>query len=108
MISALLLLLCLVTFIPVAVEFVSTWTKLYLKGEGFKEQNYLMPIGCFSPGFVMIGLIVLWTGYRKKERWAWFVMLLIVRCFVFPGNVLPLLLINMLNGGIDWSFGSGH
>jgi hypothetical protein len=31
-----------------------------------KMQNYLMPMGLSSLGFVMIGLIVLWTGYRKN------------------------------------------
>jgi F0F1-type ATP synthase membrane subunit a len=62
LISALLLSLCLAKFIPVGVEFASTWRKAY------------------------------------------FVMLIIVLCFVFPGNVLPLLLINIRNGGIEWSF----
>jgi hypothetical protein len=107
LISTLLLSLCLVTLIPTALQFISTWTKLYFEGDGFKEQDYLMPIGCFSLGFVMIGLIVLWTGYRKKERWAWFVMLILVLCYVFPGNVLPLLLINMQNGGVQWSYWFG-
>ena len=95
LISALLLSLCLTQFIPLGVEFASTWRKAYSDGGGFKEQVYLAPIGCFSLGFVMIGLVVLWTGYRKKEHWAWVVMLIIVLCFVFPSNVLPLLLINI-------------
>jgi hypothetical protein len=63
----LLLSLCLAKFIPVGVEFASTWRQLYSKGDGFNEQVYLMPIGFFSLGFVMIGLIVLWTKYRKRN-----------------------------------------
>jgi hypothetical protein len=34
-------------------------------------------------------------------------MLIIVLFFVFPGNVLPLLLINMRNGGVQWSYWFG-
>ena len=51
----------------------------------------------------MIGLIILWTGYRKKERWAWFVMLIILLCFIFPSNMLPLLL-NMQTPDFEWSY----
>jgi len=54
--------------------------------------NFETPLGFASLGIVAIGLIVLWTGYRKKERWAWFVMLIILLCFSFPSSVLPVLL----------------
>jgi biopolymer transport protein ExbD len=43
-------------------------------------------------GIVAIGLIVLWTGYRKRERWAWCVMLIILLCFAFPSSVLPVVM----------------
>jgi hypothetical protein len=45
---------------------------------------------------------VLWTGYRKEERWAWFVMFIILLFFVFPLNVLRLLL-DMQRPSFDWS-----
>ncbi|HEY4358645.1 MAG TPA: hypothetical protein VGN16_23060 [Acidobacteriaceae bacterium] len=102
-ISALLLSLGLVTFIPGILRLISTWRQLYFPAEGYREQNMLMPMGCFALGFVIIGLTVLWTGYRKKQRWAWFVMLVILLCFVFPANVLPLLLDSMQNGGFRLS-----
>jgi hypothetical protein len=50
-----------------------------------------MPLGFYGLGFVLIGLIVLWTGFRKKERWAWFVMLIILLFFVLPGDLVPVL-----------------
>jgi hypothetical protein len=59
--------------------------------------------GFFILGFVMIGLIVLWTGYRKRERWAWFVMLIILLCLVFPFNVLPVLML-IRAGNLQWSY----
>jgi hypothetical protein len=91
-ISALLLSLCLVTIVPGALRNASTWKELYLDWPGVKIQNFLMPFGFVSLGIVMIGLIVLWTGYRDRERWAWFVMLIILLCFDFPSSVLPVLL----------------
>jgi len=71
---------------------ISTWRELYFEAAGFKEQNLLMPLGFYSLGIEMIGFIVLWAGYRKTERWAWFVMLVILLFFLFPSSVLPMLL----------------
>jgi hypothetical protein len=90
------------TFIPGSLRFASTWRELYFEVPGFKEQNLLMPLAFCSLGLEMIGLIVLWTGYRKKERWAWFVMLIILLFFVFPLNVLKLLL-DMWTPSFAWS-----
>jgi hypothetical protein len=89
-------------FIPGSLRFASTWRELYFEANGLKEQNLLMPLGFCSLGLEMIGLVVLWTGYRKKERWAWFVMLIILLFFVFPLNVLKLLL-DMQTRSFDWS-----
>jgi hypothetical protein len=98
-----LLSLCLVTFIPGGLKFASTWRQLaFYQVAGFRVQNFLMPMGLFSLGFVTIGLTVLWTGYRKAERWAWFVMLIILLCFVFPSNALPVLL-QMRGDNHRWS-----
>ena len=35
-------------------------------------------VGKLSLALVFIGLIVTWTGYLNKIRWAWFVMLILV------------------------------
>jgi len=70
----------------------STWKELYLGWAGGKIQNFWMQFGFIYLGIATIGLIVLWTGYRKRERWAWFVMLVILLCLDFPASVLPVLL----------------
>jgi ABC-type uncharacterized transport system YnjBCD permease subunit len=88
--------------LPGSLRFASTWRELYFEAPGVKEQNLLMRLGFCSLGLEMIGLIVLWTGYRKKERWAWFVMLIILLFFVFPLNVLKLLL-DMQTPSFDWA-----
>jgi hypothetical protein len=92
-ISALLLSLCLVTIIPGAIVNAATWKERYLNWSDVKIQNYFAPFGLVYIGIAMIGLIVLWTGYRKRERWSWFIMLIILLCFDFPSSELPVLLL---------------
>ena len=103
LISTLLMSLCLITFVPGSVLFAATWRQDYFDLPALKEQNLLMPLGFYSLGLVMIGLIVLWTGYRKKERWAWFVMLIITFFYVFPSNTLTLLL-EIPTPGFKWEY----
>jgi len=91
-VSALILSLCLVTIIPEALSNASTWKELSIRLPYGAMWNFLAPLGFAYLGIVAIGLIVLWTGYRKKERWAWFVMLIALLFFYFPSSVLPVLL----------------
>ncbi|MGD1106565.1 MAG: biopolymer transporter ExbD [Terracidiphilus sp.] len=91
-ISALVLSLCLVTSIPVALSNASTWNELTIKLPFGSMWNFLAPLGFAYLGIVAIGLIVLWTGYRKRERWAWFVILIALLFFYFPSYVLPVVL----------------
>ena len=46
---------------------------------------------------ILIGLIVVWTGYVKRSRSAWLVMFAIVWLWAFPIFVLPL-----LTGVVRW------
>jgi hypothetical protein len=92
-VSALILSLCLVLSIPSALSLASGWNELSLKLPcNGAIWNFETPLGFASLGIAAIGLIVLWTGYRKVERWAWFVMLIILLSFSFPSSVLPVLL----------------
>ena len=92
LISTTIMSLCLVGMIPGSLRFASTWKDLYiydLPDRGI--QNFLMPVGFYSLGLELIGLIVLWTWFRKKERWAWFIMLIILLFLIFPPFVLTLI-----------------
>jgi hypothetical protein len=40
---------------------------------------------------IVIGLIVIWTGYRKRVRWTWAVMFIVVWVWAFPLLVMPFL-----------------
>jgi hypothetical protein len=44
-------------------------------------------VGKLSLALVFIGLIVTWTGYLNKIRWAWFVMLILVSGLAFPLDI---------------------
>jgi len=87
-----LLSLCLVLSIPAALSNASTWNESTIKLPYGAMWNFLAPLGFAYLGIVAIGLIVLWTGYRRRERWAWFVLLIVLSFFYFPSNVLPVLL----------------
>jgi hypothetical protein len=92
LISTLLMSLSLIGLIPGSLRFASTWRELYFS-PGLHIENDRMIIGFYALGLVLIGLIVLWTGFRQRERWAWFVMLVILLFFIFPGYVLKQLVI---------------
>lgn len=38
---------------------------------------------------ILIGLIVIWTGYRRRVRWTWAVMFIVVWAWAFPLMVMP-------------------
>jgi hypothetical protein len=42
-----------------------------------------------SLAVILIGLIVVWMGYAKRERWTWLVMLILVWVWAFPLLALP-------------------
>jgi hypothetical protein len=91
-ISTLFLSLWLAMMIPANLEYVSIWKERFFVFGHALVPNNLMPLGFANLGIVMIGLIVLWRGYRKNERWAWFVMLIIFLCSFFPSSALPMFL----------------
>jgi hypothetical protein len=40
---------------------------------------------------ILIGLIVIWTGYLRRVRWTWAVMFILVWVWAFPLLVMPIL-----------------
>jgi MFS family permease len=46
-----------------------------------------LSIACLA--IILIGLIVTWTGYIKRERWTWLVMFILVWVWAFPLLALP-------------------
>ena len=56
-----------------------------------RRASFLAPVGFASLAIILIGLIVAWTGYLNKIRWAWLVMFVIVWMWAFPTMILPIL-----------------
>lgn len=46
--------------------------------------------GFASLANILVGLVVVWTGFLRRYRWAWLVMLIIVWVWFFPLFVLPI------------------
>lgn len=58
---------------------------------GFQGEllaDHRLGVACLA--IIVIGLIVVWTGYAKRSRPAWFVMFVIVWFWVFPVFIRPL------------------
>ena len=57
---------------------------------GFQEASYAdHRFGVASLAIILIGLIVVWAGYAKRSRLAWFVMFVIVWFWAFPVFIRP-------------------
>lgn len=56
------------------------------QGESYADHRF--GVACLA--IILIGLIVVWTGYAKRSRPAWFVMFVIVWFWVFPVFIRPL------------------
>jgi hypothetical protein len=57
---------------------------------GFREIAEMMSyLGLASLTVIFIALIVVWTGYIKRARSAWFVLFVVVWLWAFPLFVLP-------------------
>lgn len=101
-ISSVLFSISFLILAPHSLELASTWRVSHLQvGRSFL-QNYLMPMGFAALTFIIVGLIVTWTGYVKRERSAWLVMFVMVWVFAFPVYVLPVLLEMCAAESINW------
>ena len=99
-ISSVLFSLSLVALIPHNLRYASTWHQRFFPADHM--ENRFAPIGFASLAIVLIGLIVIWTGYAKRVRWTWFAMFVVVWGFAFPVYMLPVLL-DVHVGAVDWS-----
>jgi len=84
-ISSVLLTIGLAALVPWYLSFLSTWRRQYLEfSDTVHVINFYLPMGFAGLALVLVGLIVIWTGYVQRVRWAWFVMFVIVWVYAFP------------------------
>jgi succinate dehydrogenase hydrophobic anchor subunit len=84
-ISGVLLTLCLLYLVPKHLQFASTWRERHVwEADRFVSYNFESLLGFASLALFIIGLTVIWTGYQKRERTAWFIMLVFVCVYFLP------------------------
>jgi hypothetical protein len=77
---------------PIFLADALTWRRsMFQETDQLWVSNYLAPVGFASLAIILIGLIVAWTGYINRIRWAWLVMFIIVWVWAFPVMILPIL-----------------
>lgn len=90
--SSVLFTIALLVFVPRHLTYASTWPRYVEENPGLYLRNYYSSMGFSSLAIDLVGLIVVWSSYVKKSRWAWFVMFVIVWIYAFPVFMLPILL----------------
>jgi len=59
---------------------------------GYRAAAQIMrDLGVSCLAIILVALIVSWTGYLRRFRWAWAVMFVVVWGWAFPLSVLPFL-----------------
>jgi len=92
-ISGVLLTIALVSLIPAALRnALAGRDKILLAtfDAGFQAEaqtSHYLGIACLA--IILIGAIVIWTGYVERERSAWLVMFIVVWFWAFPLFILP-------------------
>src|ERR1700681_4355555 len=74
-VSCVLLTICLLALLPRTLDYTSTWKQVALQeSDTLWVSNYLAPLGFSSLAIITIALTVIWTGYRERVGWTWFVL----------------------------------
>ena len=92
-VSCVLLTLCLLILIQWNLKWAATWrTRAVWVTDRVARLNYESSIAFASLALDIIVLIVIWTSYQKRMRWAWFVMVVFVCVYFVPVHLLDVLL----------------
>jgi hypothetical protein len=92
-VSGVLLTICLLIIARWNLKFAATLgTRYRVIGGRIAMPNYEASIAFASLALVVIGLIVVWTGYQKRMRWSWFIMVVFVCVYFVPVHLLDVFL----------------
>ena len=61
----------------------------FLSDAAYKDTLW-QAVGFASLANILVGLVVVWTGFIRGYRWAWLAMFIIVSVWAFPVFVLPI------------------
>lgn len=72
----------------------------FLRDALYRKDVVLRAVGFASLTNILVGLVVVWTGFIGRYRWAWLIMLIIV-----SGWACPILILPIFHGKIVVTFG---
>jgi hypothetical protein len=77
--------LCLLSLVPGRLTDASTWKQRnIILADRCVRYNYESLLAFATIALCIIGITVTWTGYRKRDRTAWFIMLMFLCVFFVP------------------------
>lgn len=92
-ISSMLLTICLLNIARWHLQFAANWRTRHISvTDRLTMPNYEASIAFASLALVIIGLIVIWTGYQKRRRSAWLIMAVFVFVYFVPVNLIDVFL----------------
>lgn len=92
-VSSVLLTICLSILIQWNLKWAATWqTRVVWVMDRVGRPNYESSIAFTSLALMITGLIVIWTSYQKRMRWAWFVMVVFVCVYFVPVHLIDVFL----------------
>jgi len=104
-ISSCILTACLLSLVPADLRFAATWrTRQIPVMDRVYRLNYESDIAFASLALVVIGLIVIWSGFQRKMPWSWVVMAVFVCVYFVPVYLLDVFL-DIKRVGWSWWIG---
>jgi hypothetical protein len=92
-VSSVLLTVCLLILIRWDLKWAATWrTRQVWVMDRVARLNYEASIAFASLALGIIVLIVIWTSYQKRMRWAWFVVVAFLCVYFVPVHLLDVFL----------------
>jgi len=73
-----------------------------LRDAAYMKDVLLQTVGFASLANIFVGLVVVWTGFIRRYRWAWLVMFIIVSVWAFPALLLPLFHGKIVVTFVEW------
>jgi hypothetical protein len=70
------------------------------------QMAHVFGVACLA--IILVGLIVLWTGYVERSRSAWLVMFVIAFAWAFPLFISPLFRAKMVSTISEWLYTAIH
>lgn len=69
----------------------SRWMVVYVQPEGLRGEitdNWIHEIGFARLTLAVVGLLIIFIPFRKKERWAFAALAILIICYVLPAGFL--------------------